>query len=84
MLQSLGNFIVSSQLSKASATYGVFAVVIGLLSWLFIGAQLTVMAAELNVVRVRHLLPRSLKPPLTEADKRALALQEKKEQRRPE
>lgn len=84
VLQSLGNFIVSSQLTKASATYGVFAVVIGLLSWLFIGAQLTVMAAELNVVRVRHLLPRSLKPPLTEADKRALALQAKKEQRRPE
>ena len=84
ILQSVGNFIVANQLSKASATYGVFAVVIGLLSWLFIGAQLTVMAAEVNVVRVRHLLPRSIKPPLTEADKRALALQAEKEQRQPE
>jgi YihY family inner membrane protein len=84
VLQSAGNYIVSSQLSKASETYGIFAIVIGLLSWLFIGAQLTILAAEVNVVRVRRLWPRSLQPPLTDADRRALELQAKEEKRRPE
>jgi membrane protein len=82
-LQGLGGFIVARQLQNASSTYGTFAVVVGLLGWLYIGAQLTLYAAELNVVRVRHLWPRSLvQPPLTEADRRQLDLQAKVEERR--
>jgi YihY family inner membrane protein len=82
-LQALGGFIVARQLQHASATYGTFAVVVGLLGWLYIGAQVTLYAAELNVVRARHLWPRSLvQPPLTEADRRQLDLLAKVEERR--
>jgi len=45
--------------------YGVFAIVLGLMFWLYLGARLTLYAAELNVVAARQLWPRSLlKPPL--------------------
>jgi membrane protein len=82
-LQALGGFIVARQLEHAGSTYGTFAIVVGLLGWLYIGAQLTLYAAELNVVRARRLWPRSLiQPPLTEADRRQLDLQAKVEERR--
>jgi hypothetical protein len=46
--------------------------VLGLVSWLQLSAQLTLVAAELNVVRARRLWPRSIvQPPLVEADRRA-------------
>jgi membrane protein len=83
VLQALGGYIVSTQLQNASATYGTFAIVVGLLGWMYIGAQVTLYAAELNVVRARHLWPRSLvQPPLTEADRRQLSLLAKVEERR--
>lgn len=72
-LQAVGGFYVGHQLKGASQVYGTFAVVIGLLAWMYIGAQLTMYAAEFNVVRAWHLWPRSLvTPPFTEADERAL------------
>jgi hypothetical protein len=59
--------------------------VIVLLSWLYLGAQLFLYAAELNVVLVKRLWPRSLlPPPLTEADKRTLTDLARTEERRPE
>jgi membrane protein len=74
ILQSIGAAYVSRQVEGASSTSGVFAVVLGLLSWLFVQAQLTVLAAEVNVVRREHLWPRSLTGRnLTEGDQRALA-----------
>ena len=73
VLQILGGLYVSHQIHGASQTYGTFAVVIGLLSWLYLGAQASLMAAEVNVVRKRRLWPRSLvQPPLTDADREAL------------
>ena len=50
-LQPLGGYYVRHSLAHANATYGFFAIVIGLLSWLFVAAQLTLYAAEINVVR---------------------------------
>lgn len=50
----------------ASNTYGVFALVIGLLAWLHVGAQMTVYAAAINVVLVRHLWQRRLLDPPAE------------------
>src|SRR5262249_57418813 len=44
-LQLIGTWFVSRGLQHASPTYGVFAVVITLLSWLYLGAQLTLLAA---------------------------------------
>ena len=84
-LQALGGFYVSRELQGASDVYGTFAVVIGLLAWIFIGAELTLLAAEVNVVRKRHLWPRSLvQPPFTDADVEALTRYAKQEGRRPE
>jgi len=40
-LQTLGGLYVEHVVADANETYGVFAVVIGLLSWLWLAAQLT-------------------------------------------
>ena len=65
-LQHLGGFYVDKVVRHASNTYGVFALVIGLLAWLHVGAQMTVYAAAINVVLVRHLWPRRLLDPPAE------------------
>jgi membrane protein len=73
ILQVLGGVYIKHVVSKASNTYGTFALVIGVLAWLHLGAQLTLYAAELNSVLARHLYPRSLfGPPETEADQTTL------------
>ena len=65
--------------------YGFFATVLGLMSWIFLGARVALYAAELNVVLARRLWPRSLlQPPLTPADERALGDIARQEERRPE
>ncbi len=85
ILQALGGYYVSHQLQGASQTYGTFATVIGLMAWLYLGAQMTFLAAEINVVRRRRLWPRAIvPPPLTEADRRALTYYAKQQERRPE
>jgi membrane protein len=84
-LQAVGGFYVTHQVKNAHSTYGTFAVVLGLLVWIYLGAQLTLFCAEINVVRVRHLWPRRLiQPPLSEADERTLTDAAKAEERRPE
>ncbi len=72
LLQHLGGYYVDHQLKRLSPLYGVFALVLGLLAWLYLGAQLTIFAAEVNVVLRRRLWPRSFFAPLLDADKRAL------------
>jgi membrane protein len=72
LLQSLGGWYVDRTVTEADATYGVFALVIGLLSWFFLAAHLVLVAAEVNVVLARRLWPRSLTGALTPADERAL------------
>lgn len=47
--QLAGGFIIDRNLQGATQTYGTFAVVIGLLSWLYLQAQVTLLAAEINV-----------------------------------
>jgi glycosyltransferase involved in cell wall biosynthesis len=61
------------------------ALVIGLLSWLYLASTVTLLAAELNVVRSRRLWPRSLAPPpLGRPDERALEGLAKQEERLPD
>ncbi len=82
VLQVVGSLFVTHVVQGATSTRGVFAVVIGLLSWLYLQAQLTVLAAEINVVRREHLWPRSLTgKDLGEGDQRALARYAAVEQR---
>jgi YihY family inner membrane protein len=74
VLQAVGGYYVTHQLKSASQVYGTLALVIGLLSWLYLGGQLFLYAAELNVVLAKRLYPRSLfPPPLTESDKRVIS-----------
>jgi len=84
-LQLIGTWYVSRGLAQASPTYGVFAIVITLLSWLYLGSQLTLLAAEINVVLRYRLWPRSVtQPPLTRADRLTLSRLARMEKRRPE
>jgi membrane protein len=71
-LQALGGWYVDRTITDASATYGTFAIVIGLLSWFWLGSQLLLLAAEVNVVQRWRLWPRSLAGELEPADRDAL------------
>jgi uncharacterized BrkB/YihY/UPF0761 family membrane protein len=85
LLQLLGGYLVSHQLHSLSQVYGTFAVVLGLISFIYLEAQLVVYAAEFNVVLARHLWPRSIvQPPLTSADKAVLTGIAESGDRRPE
>jgi membrane protein len=60
ILQVIGGWYISHEVKSASAVYGTFALVIGLLAWIHLGAMSLVLGAETNVVRTRKLWPRSL------------------------
>lgn len=82
LLQHLGGFYIDHELKRTGPLYGVFALVLGLLAWLFLGAQLTIFAAEINVVKVRRLWPRSFfSDHLLDADRRALTSSAEVEER---
>ena len=66
LLQSFGASYVSHVTKNASATNGVFALVLGLIAWLFIEAVAVVFGVEVNVVRAQHLHPRALMTPFTD------------------
>jgi YihY family inner membrane protein len=73
LLQHVGGYYVDHVVRHAKETSGLFAFVLGLLAWLYLGAQVTLLAAEINVVRARRLWPRSFfSDPLLDADRRAL------------
>lgn len=78
LLQLAGNSYVTHVINKASQTMNqTFALVLGLVAFIFIAAVVAVMGLEVNVVRRRRLYPRALLTPftdnveLTEADVRA-------------
>lgn len=82
VLQTAGGLYIDHFLRHASNTYGTFALVIALLVWLHLGAQLTVLAAEINTVLTRRLWPRSLLgPPYAPADEATLRALAKVEER---
>ena len=84
-LQYVGGVLIEHSLRNTSKEYGTFALVLGLISFLFLAAQVTLYAAELNVVRARHLWPRGMvQPPLTAADKEVLSSIALEGKRRPE
>ena len=84
LLLLLGTWLVHHFLHSDSV-YGVFGIVLGLLAWIYLAVEMTVYCAEINVVLLRRLWPRSVvQPPLTEADRASVALQALQNQRRPE
>src|ERR1700729_3675549 len=76
-LQLTGALLLGHKLKGATATYGLFALVLGLLAWIYLGAITVVICAEFNAVRAGQLWPRALLTPftdnveLTPADQRA-------------
>jgi hypothetical protein len=84
VLLAVGAYVVHRDLHTASA-YGIFATVLVLVAWIYLGVQVTVYAAEVNVVLTRRLWPRTIvQPPLAEADRASMALQALQNQRREE
>ena len=83
LLQSFRVIYVRHVVKHASATNAVFALVLGLLAFLYITATAILLSMEINVVRVNHLHPRSMLTPftdnvtLTAGDRRAYSRQAK-------
>ncbi|MCZ2830672.1 YihY/virulence factor BrkB family protein [Modestobacter sp. VKM Ac-2986] len=67
LLQTFGVGYVGHVVSNASATNGVFALVLGLLAFLYLASVIGVLCVEINVVRVDKLHPRALLTPFTDA-----------------
>ncbi len=82
VLQAVGGIYVDRVVARLPKTYGFFAAILGLLSWLYLGGQMLLYAAEANVVRARRLWPRSLLEPVTAADVQALRAAARVEERR--
>lgn len=78
-LQWFGASYVSHVVASASVTNSVFAIVLGLLAFLYLVSVALMLCAEINVVRVDRLHPRALLTPftdkvdLTAADRKAYA-----------
>ena len=82
ILQLAGGIYINHVWRHASAVYSQFALVIALLVWLHLVSQMTLYAAEVNVVISRRLWPRSLLgPPDEPADRETLTALAKVEER---
>jgi inner membrane protein YhjD len=77
VLQKLGGVYVGHVVAKATAMNGIFALVLGLVAFLFLASTVAVLGIELSAVLRRRLYPRALLTPftdaveLTDADRRA-------------
>jgi len=83
LLQLFGVPYVTSVIRHASATNSVFALVLGLLAFLYLASVAAVLSVEINVVRTDKLFPRALLTPFTDnvdltgSDRRAYRAQAK-------
>ncbi|WP_265567707.1 YihY/virulence factor BrkB family protein [Streptomyces hygroscopicus] len=66
VLQWGGSYYVGHILRGTTATYGMFGIVLGLLAWLYLGALVYIVTAEVSAVRCMRLWPRSLLSPFTD------------------
>jgi YihY family inner membrane protein len=84
-LQFAGSWYMGRELQHSTASYGFFGIVLVLLAWIYLGAQLFLLAAEINVVQRSRLWPRSMtQPPLIAADRMTFERLAQMEVRRPE
>lgn len=80
LLLTFGSLLVASQLKNLDTLYGTFAIVLGLLFWIYLLAQVLIYSIEIDTVRTYKLWPRSLvadEP--TPADEESYRLQAKTE-----
>lgn len=81
ILQVAGGYLVTHQLKHLDSLYGTFAVVLGLLFWIYLQAQVIFYALEIDSIRAFRLWPRGMvAETLTPADKRAFGLYVKRSQ----
>jgi membrane protein len=66
LLQSFGVVYVQHVVKHASASNQVFAIVLGMLAYLFLTALVLLLSVEVNIVRVNHMYPRALLTPFTD------------------
>jgi hypothetical protein len=66
LLQSFGGVYVAHVVKSAGAVNAVFALVLGLIAFIYLAAVVLVLCVEVDVVRVDHLYPRALLTPFTD------------------
>jgi membrane protein len=66
LLQLGGAAYIRLVIEDANTTTGVFALVLGLIAWLYLGSASFIMCAEVNVVRSAGFHPRALLTPFSE------------------
>jgi uncharacterized BrkB/YihY/UPF0761 family membrane protein len=66
LLQSFGGIYVARVVRSAGAVNAVFALVLGLMAFIYLAAVVLVLCVEINVVRLDHLYPRALLTPFTD------------------
>jgi membrane protein len=66
ILQFFGTSYIASVVKHASALNSVFALVLGLIAWIYLEALIVVFAVEYNAVRDMKLYPRALLTPFTD------------------
>ena len=80
VLQAIGGYVVGHQLRSQTGLNAQFAIVLAMLFWLYLQAQVFIYAIELNSVRVYRLWPRAIEPrPPLPADERAYELYKRRE-----
>jgi membrane protein len=67
LLQMVGGVYVSHVIANASEMNGVFAIVLGLLALLYLASVMAILGLETNAVLTKHLYPRALLTPFTDA-----------------
>jgi membrane protein len=75
ILQTGGGYLITHELHNTSSAYGQFALVLTLMFWMYLLAQVFMYSVEINVVHTHKLWPRSLTGKLsTGADQAATDL----------
>ena len=60
ILQIIGGYLLTHELKHLSNLYGTFAVVLGLLFWIYLQVQILLFAAFAGAVHARRLWPRKI------------------------
>jgi membrane protein len=80
VLQLVGGYYITHEMGNLKTLYSTFAIVLGLLAWIYLQAQIMLYALEAATVRSLQLWPRSMEgDKLTAQDKRAYVLYAQKE-----
>lgn len=66
LLQLVGSAYVTRVIRDSDATSGTFAIVLGMIAWIYVGALAVTFGIEVNVVHAKQLFPRALLTPFTD------------------